>query len=266
MAINIPKVKPINTVQEELLDKVLRPSEGNFIRNKLDIDTYRSKFLNGSARSYLFLCTLQFPGMQNALKNGISGALSEPKPDDISKMVDAGLIAGGVSAINTGGIDKGTTDFKYYVRSTSLPSTELEETSTYFCGNQYKIPTVRRYQDWTVQLYIDNNAKILRKFWEWSQLIQNPETGIYGNTKDFMTDQTIQLLGLDGSVICTYVLYHSWLKTIGQVDLDYSSNELAVVDITFTYQYHTISVSKESDLSKTSRQMLNTFASTKLTK
>ena len=101
--------------------------------------------------------------------------------------------------------------------------------------------SVRRTQDWNVSFLINDNATVLKKFWEWNKLFENPETGVYGKPSDYMTDQTIQLLGLDGSAICTYKLYHAWPKVIGAVSLDYSTNEFATVDITFSYQYHTVS-------------------------
>ena len=220
------------------------PLVGKFAKKKIDIDTYRSKFLGGNARAYLFLCEIQFPGMQNALKSGLGtgmgalGALSEGS--SITSAIREGLIGGAETAITTKGISEKTSNFKYYIRSTTLPESSVDEVSTYFCGRQYKMSSVRRTQDWGVSFLVNEDASVLQKFWEWNKLFENPETGIYGKPKDYMTDQTIQLLGLDGSAICTYKLYGAWPKSIGAVTLDYSQNEFATVDITFSYQYHTV--------------------------
>lgn len=247
--LNIFKVPSVSTeldnIKEDLKNTFAEPLIGQFGKKKIDIDTYRSKFLGGNARAYLFLCEIQFPGMQNALKSGLStgmgalGALSEGS--SIGGAITEGLFGGANSAITTKGLSENTNNFKYFVRSSSLPESSVEEVSTFFCGKQYKMSSVRRTQDWNVSFLINDNATVLKKFWEWNKLFENPETGVYGKPSDYMTDQTIQLLGLDGSAICTYKLYHAWPKVIGAVSLDYSTNEFATVDITFSYQYHTVS-------------------------
>lgn len=220
----------------------------------MDVDTYKSKFLGANARAYLFICKVEFPGIQNALLSGLSAALSNP--GNIGDMISKGLVAGGTTAINTFGNSFDTQDFKYFVKSTSLPESSVEESSTYFCGQQYKMSSVRRSQDWSVTFLVNNDASILKKFWDWHLIMQNPETGMYGKPKDYMTNQVVQLLGMDGNVICTYKLFSAWPKTIGQVSLDYATNEFATVDITFSYQYHTVTQNEESGLAKAGRQVL----------
>lgn len=260
----IPKVPTYRTVKDDVIQEAIRPLVGDFRRKTIDIDSYRSKFLNGHARAYLFLCSVQFPGIQNAIKSGLSTALSNPTPENIGKMVKDGLVAGGNTAIKVGRMAQGTEDFKYYVKASSLPESSLEETSTYFCGHQYKISSVRRTQDWTVSFYINNDASIVRKFWDWHQIMHNPETGVYGSPIDYMSDQTIQLIGADGSNICTYKLYSAWPKTLGQIDLDYATNDFATMDVTFSYQYHTVTKEKEIEALTYGRKLAQSLGSTAL--
>lgn len=257
-----PKIPTPATIKEEIYKNAVVPLVGDFRRKNIDIDSYRSKFLNGHARAYLFICNVQFPGIQNAVKSGVTTAMSSPA--DIEKMIENGLIAGGNTAIKVGGLSQGTADFKYYVKASSLPESSLEETSTYFCGHQYKMSSVRRTQDWTVSFYINGDGNVVRKFWEWHTLMHNPETGVYGDPKDYMTDQTIQLLGIDGEAICTYKLFSAWPKTIGQVDLDYATNDFATVDVTFSYQYHTVTKTEEPETQTYARKLIQSLGSTAL--
>jgi len=226
---------------------------GDNSKKNLDITTYRTKFLGSNARAYLFICRIQFPGMQNALKSGIQTGL-QGGISDISKIAKNALGTAVETGINVYGSGFGTEDFKYFIKSTFLPETSIEETSTHWCGQEYKMSSVRRSQDWNVTFLVNQDASILRKFWDWHLLMHNPETNTYGKPNEYMTDQVIQLLGIDGYPICTYTLYSAWPKTIGQVDLDYSNNEFATVDITFSYQYHTVTDQEESGILKTGRK------------
>lgn len=238
---------------DAFIDKPVEFLFGNTGTQNLSIDTYRSKFLGSNARAYLFLCKVQFPGMQNAALSGVTSAISDPGA--MAEMVKNGLMSAASTAINVGTTSLGTSDFKYFVKSTSLPESMLEEASTFWAGQQYKMSSVRRSQDWTVTFLINDDANVVRKFWEWHLMMHNPELNMYGSPKDYMADQVVQLLGLDGYPICTYKLFGAWPKSIGQVDLDYTSNEFATVDITFTYQYHTVTQTEEVGASAVGRKL-----------
>lgn len=216
------------------------------------IDDYRSK-MNGNARAYLFLCHINFPGIQNALKSGVKSVLGGGTLTSVD--INEGIKSFTETSINAGGIELGTKDFKYFVKSTSLPESSIEETTTHFCGNQYKLPSVRRTQDWSVSFNVNDDASVIKKFWEWHLLMNNPETGFYGKSSDYMADQKVQLVGANGSIICTYTLYGCWPKSISAVNLDYAANEIAQVDITFSYQYHTITGKSEPTATTMARKM-----------
>lgn len=266
MAFPFPKIPSFGDVKEDVKKTLIDPLLGDFGRKKIDIDTYKAKFLGQNARAYLFLCSIQFPGMQNAIKSGVLSGMKSLDFENVGKALGTGLRTAAESATTVGNISLGTSDFKYFVRSTTLPDSTVEEASTFFCGNQYKQSSVRRTQDWNVTFLVNDDASIIRKFWDWHLILHNPETGSYGKPQDYMVDQTVQLLGLDGSAICTYKLINAWPKTIGPIDLDYTSNEFATVDITFSYQYHTVTKTDEPAAAATGRKMLNSVLSNQFLK
>lgn len=208
------------------------------MRIPLDIDTYKASFLGGNARAYLFYVQINFPSVSNALQAGLGGAME----NGLSPM---SLVSGIGSTVSTGidikGLSKGTEKFGYYVKSTSLPASNLERVSTYWQGQEYKMSGVQRFEDWTVSFNVDNDASVLKKFRDWQNIIHNSDSNIYGLPISYMVDQEVHLLGMEtGETICMYKLYGAWPSDIGAVALDYGTNEFATVDITFTYQYHTI--------------------------
>lgn len=71
MSFPFPKIPTFGDVKEDVKKTLIDPILGDFGRKKIDIDTYKAKFLGQNARAYLFLCSIQFPGMQNAIKSGV---------------------------------------------------------------------------------------------------------------------------------------------------------------------------------------------------
>jgi hypothetical protein len=127
------------------------------------------------------------------------------------------------------------------VKTTNLPDTMVEETSTFFMGQQYKLSSVRRFTDWNVTLYIDNDTEILKMFYEWNRLCQDNEN-IYKTPKEYMVDQFINLLDSNSPSMpkLTYKLVKAWPKSINNITLDYMTNDFTTMDVMFSYQYHTV--------------------------
>ncbi|HRR48414.1 MAG TPA: phage tail protein [Bacteroidales bacterium] len=212
----------------------------------IDIQEYKARFLGG-ARQYLFYVNLQFPNLSNILKAGVEGALSTAKTvEDFESgarddLLTKGAIEAGGTAVDVFLLNNSVKKFPYLVKSTSLPDSTIEEIQSHWVGQKYKMASVRSDGDWNVTFIVDNDAKILTKFWAWQKIIHNPQSNIYGKPISYMVDQDIHLLGFDtGSTICCFKLYGAWPKSIGQIQLDYQTNDLVQFDVTFSYQYHTI--------------------------
>lgn len=165
------------------------------------IDAYLDAFKTGGARQYLFLVWFAFPA---DIK--VESKMKETLP--------------------------------YYVRTTSLPESSYEDLAIPYPGYSFKMAGTRIYNDWTLSLNIDTSNSVLKLFQAWHNLIYNPQTHDYAAPNKYMISQSLQLLGPDLKATSNYLLYRAWPKSIGNVQLDYSSSELATVDITFAYQYY----------------------------
>ena len=127
----------------------------------------------------------------------------------------------------------------YLVRSTSLPNTEIEQIEVPWQGNQLKLASTETVPDFTVTFNTDEAARVRREFLDWQRSIHNIESNVHGAPDDYMGTIELQLLGQTGGSIMTYTLHYAWPKTVGEVDLDYSSKDIAQFDVTLAYQYHT---------------------------
>ena len=130
---------------------------------------------------------------------------------------------------------------QYLVRATTLPESTSEEVLVNWQGYDYKMAGKYTFTDFTCTFNVDMDSKIIHGFDQWMQFIHNAETNVYGQPNAYMTDQQVMLLGYDGDVTAEYTLHYAWPKTVGAVTLDYATSDVAQFDVTFSYQWHTIS-------------------------
>jgi hypothetical protein len=166
---------------------------------RFDIDAFRANF-QGGARSYLFYYKPLFP-----------------------------------ASVGSGtDVDKST----YLVRTTAVPSQNVDEIPLNWQGMDYKIPGKYTYDDFTCTFYVDLDAKVHELFMSWQRMIHDPTTNIYQLPASVLMDQQLELLGLDGNPVAKYKLIGAWPKNIGNITLDYTANEPAYFDVTFAYIYY----------------------------
>jgi hypothetical protein len=131
-------------------------------------------------------------------------------------------------------------DAIYLVKTAQMPSTALEEVTLNWQGFDWKFPGKHTYTDFVVTFNVDLDAKVRSTFEKWSNLCHNPVDNFYSTHDVFMSDQTLQMIGYEGQVILEFTIHDAWPKEISQIQMDYSSTEVATFDVTFTYSYHEV--------------------------
>ena len=144
-------------------------------------------------------------------------------------------------------------NIKYMTKATSLPESTTEEIVMNWMGMDKKVAGKQTFADWTITLMVDNDWKLRLDFEEWMRQINTVGTGNiessesrYGipgipGTSGYTSTQILRTLNYDlTKSIAQVTLINAWPKSVGPVTLDYSSQEVASFDITFTYDYHVI--------------------------
>jgi hypothetical protein len=139
----------------------------------------------------------------------------------------------------------GNQNRKYLVRATSMPETSEEEIIVNWQGMDFKMSGKKTFNDWTVTFNTDYNALIRIEFEKWSNFVHltmkgGKYTNIYGKPIDYMFDQKLSMLGYEGERILDVHLIDAWPKSVGAITLDYSAQDVAQFDVTFSYQSHEI--------------------------
>lgn len=167
----------------------------------------------------------------------------------------------------------------YFLKSTTLPESTVEELSTYWMGQQYKCGGARRYGDWTITVQCQESIINLRLLFEiWMNFINHvpltssinnlegmdyvlsllgPLTSMtYGepnnenliesllsldfNKVGYFSDQVLGIIDSKNKPIIVVYLVDSWPKSIGPINLDHSSSDFVQFDVTFGYSHHYI--------------------------
>lgn len=133
-------------------------------------------------------------------------------------------------------------DYKYLVRSTSIPSTTIEEITVNYQQVDFKMGGKKIFDDWVVSFNVDKDANIRVSFEEWSNLIHSIENGFFNHKlfDNYTSNESFHMLNGKGETILNITLYHAWPKSISPITLDYSSQDFAQFDVTFSYMYHEI--------------------------
>lgn len=138
----------------------------------------------------------------------------------------------------------------YLVRATNRPDSTFEEVVIPFPGLPIKMAGARTFGDWGVSFNVDAEGNLIHAFNNWHDLIFDVFTQKPASRSEYTKDQQLFLLDNNGMATDCITLHDAWPKAIGQIALDYSSSDLATMDVTFSYDYYTI-VDIREDISST---------------
>jgi len=130
------------------------------------------------------------------------------------------------------------TDLEMLGKGSTLPSTNVGAMDINYQGRIIKSDGDRTYEDFTFTVYGDDTMRLRRELEAWSNVYNDPIANAGVADK---RDGTIQLLGRDDSVSIEFKIFGAVITNIGQVDLDWGTNDTPLeFPITLAYDYHLI--------------------------
>lgn len=161
---------------------------------------------------------------KNNFRDGARASLFYYKP----------MFPGGVA------VDVGLERITYLVKTATLPESTLEETIVNWQGYDFPFASKHTFAEFTMNFNVDREAKVRKTFENWINKIHDPVTNKYALVEDYMQDQRIQLLGYEGETVLEYTLFNAWPRSIGAIELDHASTDIATFDVTWRYTHHTM--------------------------
>ena len=191
----------------------------------ISVTSLRNELVGGGARSSLFYVNINFPTISTT---------------------DAGTAADGEMA----GIP--TDKVSFFIKSASIPASEISAVPISFLGREFKVPSLdRTFENWNVTIINDTNFKIRHIFEAWMELI-TPSAAIFDSMTGFGTDNSfygsmsVHQLDTKGdnstfggtNWLGSYYFVDVFPVSVSSIGLSWDDKDkIEEFDVTFAYQY-----------------------------
>ena len=168
-----------------------------------NISQFKQALIGGGARPSLFFCQVSFPS----------------------------LVANG-SII--------TQSAAFLVKSTSLPSTKINEVKVPFQGREIKLAGQKTFEEpWKVTFYNDTDFKIRNGIESWMEFIQQAGSSVgLAIAEQYQVDMQVYQLDRTGVALKQYNFYDAWPSEVSEIELNQEAEtEIESFDCNFTYNY-----------------------------
>ena len=131
---------------------------------------------------------------------------------------------------------------QFLVTAANLPLSTIGEATPAFRGRTSKVPMSRTFEDWTITVLSDKDMDLRSKFEQWLEDLNGAEDNLpdreitLNNATDF-PDWSVDQLDRSGEPVKSYTFKYCFPKSISEVALDASSEELATFTVTLGYSY-----------------------------
>jgi len=104
-------------------------------------------------------------------------------------------------------------------------------------GELRESPYDRLFDTCTLSFYVDTNLKVKRLFDSWMNSIQNPISRNFNYYKSYTTDMKIEVQDIKDMSRYRLDMYECYPKSIGSIQLDYSSKEIMKLNVVMQYRH-----------------------------
>jgi hypothetical protein len=125
----------------------------------------------------------------------------------------------------------------YLVKAMNRPTIQFETISLDHINVKRKLQGRGDWQDITITLYDPIVPSAAQKVMDWIRLGHESITGRRGYADFYKKDITFYLLGPVGDKIEQWTLKGAFIQQANFGELDFSSNEVATIELTLSYDY-----------------------------
>jgi hypothetical protein len=125
----------------------------------------------------------------------------------------------------------------YLVKAMNRPTIQFETISLDHINVKRKLQGKGDWQDITITLYDPIVPSAAQKVMDWIRLGHESITGRRGYADFYKKDITFYLLGPVGDKIEQWTLKGAFIQQANFGELDFSSNEVATIELTLSYDY-----------------------------
>jgi hypothetical protein len=117
-----------------------------------------------------------------------------------------------------------------------LPSVSYASNPVRTFGELRESPYDRLYETCNLSFYVDTDMKVKRLFDSWINSIQNPVSRNFNYYSEYITDIKIEVQDIKDMTRYRIDLHECYPKSIGAIQLDYSSKEIMKLNVVMQYR------------------------------
>ena len=134
-------------------------------------------------------------------------------------------------------------DFEFLCKATTLPGDTIDVATITYMGRCINIPSNRAAVQWTTTIYNDEFMATRNHIENWMEQLNSHKTNKRATGMQRILDYTgtlevAQLQKTDSSSETkTYEFMNAWPSAVGEITVDWETNEIQTYDVTWEYAY-----------------------------
>jgi len=120
-----------------------------------------------------------------------------------------------------------------------LPGQNYSTTQNRIFGEFREVPYERIYDNISMSFLVDSGMNVKKIFDRWMNSIADPKTRTYNYYTQYIVDMDIEVQDLLDNTRYAVKLYECYPKSIGNIQMDYSSKDIMKLQVNMQYKYWT---------------------------
>ena len=135
-------------------------------------------------------------------------------------------------------------DFKFLCKATTLPGDTIDVATVTYMGRGINIPSNRAAVQWTTTIYNDEGMEIRNNIENWMEQLNSHKSNVRAAAMTQIQSYTgtlkVKTFGKASGTnrfLKTYEFMDAWPSAIGEITVDWETNDIQTYDVTWEFSY-----------------------------
>ena len=133
-------------------------------------------------------------------------------------------------------------DFKFLCKATTLPGDTIDVATVTYMGRGINIPANRAAATWETTIYNDEGMEIRNNLESWMEQLNSHKTNVRAAAMIAIQSYTgtlkvRQFAKAGGSSTKSYEFIDAWPSAVGEITVDWETNEIQTYAVTWEFSY-----------------------------
>ena len=135
-------------------------------------------------------------------------------------------------------------DFKFLCKATTLPGDTIDVATVTYMGRGINIPSNRAAVQWTTTVYNDEGMEIRNNIENWMEKLNSHKSNVRAAAMTQIQSYTgtlkVKTFGKASGTnrfLKTYEFMDAWPSAIGEITVDWETNDIQTYDVTWEFSY-----------------------------